>query len=331
MYVARMYVARMYVARKGKIHMRIVFFGSAHFAVPALEALIKSEHEVLCVVTQPDKHKGRHLHVSATDVKSTALTAKLKIYQPENIKSKESVKFLQSLEADLFVIVAYGQIFSQEVLDIPKIMPINIHASLLPRYRGAAPINWAIVNGDKKSGVSIMFVTLKMDSGPVITQKEIKIEDKDTAVTQEEKLCLTGAALLIDALKIIENRDYRLIDQDEDKVVIAPKLKKADGLIDWDAPAAAIHNQIRGLVPWPGTFTRYRGKMLKILQVDVLPIFPNHKPVPGEVLRADKKGIVVACGRGFLAIKELQLEAGKRMNAQSLIVGHKLTVGEILK
>jgi len=310
--------------------MKIVFFGSAHFAVAALEALIKAEHEIVCVVTQPDKQKGRHLQVSGTDVKSTALEAKLKIFQPENIKSKESVKFLKDLGADIFVVVAYGQIFSQEVLDIPKLMPINIHASLLPRYRGAAPINWAIINGDKSSGVTIMFVTRKMDSGPVIMQKEVKIEDKHTSVILEEKLRKCGAELLIEALEIIDRREYRLAEQDEDKVIIAPKLKKEDGLIDWSSSAVNIHNQIRGLLPWPGAFTSYRGKMLKIFQADVLPIFPNHKPVAAEVVRADKHGIVVACGRSFLSLKELQLEAGKRMSAQNFIIGHKLVEGEIL-
>ena len=310
--------------------MKIVFFGSAHFAVPALEALIKSKYKLVCVVTQPDKKRGRHLHISGTDIKSTAVAAGLKIFQPENIKSKESVDLLKDLDADLFVVVAYGQILSQEVLDIPKIMPINIHASLLPRYRGAAPINWAIINAEKKAGVSIMYVSLKMDSGPVILQKEIKIEDSDTAVTLEEKLRYLGAELLMDALEIIDNRSYRLLEQDEDKVILAPKLKKEDGLIDWDAPAAAIHNQVRGVLPWPGAFTGFRGRLLKIFETDVLAVFPNHKPVPGEVLKADKHGIIVACGRGFLSLKELQLEAGRRMPAQNFIIGHELQAGEIL-
>ena len=310
--------------------MKIVFFGSAHFAVPALEAIIKSKHELVCVVTQPDKQKGRHLHLAGTDVKSMAVAAKLKVFQPENIKSKESIEFLKNLDADLFVIVAYGQIFSQELLDIPKIMPLNIHASLLPRYRGAAPINWAIINGDKKSGVSIMFVTLKMDSGPVILQRGVTIEDKDTSVSLEEKLRVCGAELLMETLKNITNKDYRLLEQDEDKVIIAPKLKKEVGLLDWNASATVIHNQIRGMLPWPGAYTCYRRKVLKIFRADVLPIFPNHKPAPGEVVRADKHGIVVACGRGFLDIKELQLEAGKRMSAMSFIIGHKLATGDIL-
>lgn len=310
--------------------MKIIFFGSSQFALPSLEALIKSKHEIVCVVTQPDKKKGRHLHVGATDIKNLADKSKLKIYQPENINSKESVKFLKNFDADLFVIVAYGQILSQEILDIPKIMPLNVHASLLPRYRGAAPINWAIINGDKKSGVTIMYVTRQMDCGPVIIQKEIKIEDNDTSISLEEKLSKEGAGLLMQALSRIDNRDYRLIEQDEGQAIFAPKLKKEVGQIDWSASALDIHNQIRGLLPWPGAFTTYRAKVLKIFQSEVLPLFPNHKPAPGEVVRADKHGIVVACGRGFLEINELQLEAAKRMSAQNFIIGHKLSIGEIL-
>jgi len=310
--------------------MKIVFFGSAQFAVPTLEALIKSRHEVLCVVTQPDKQKGRHLRLSATLVKSAAQSAKLKIFQPQNINSKESVNFLKSLGADIFVIVAYGQIFSQEVLDIPKIMPVNTHASLLPRYRGAAPINWAIINGDKISGVTIMRVVLKMDAGEIISRKEIKIEKDDTAITLEEKLRFCAAELLMEALEAIDQRAYSLIEQDEDKVVLAPKIDRQAGQIDWNASAVNIHNQIRGVLPWPGAHTNYRRKTLKIFQADVLPVFCNHKPAPGEIVRLDKQQFVVACARGFLAIKELQLEGRKRMGAREFIIGQKLSAGESL-
>jgi len=310
--------------------MKIIFFGSSHFALPSLQALIKSKHEVACVVTQPDKQRGRHLHLAGTDVKSIALDAKLKIFQPEDINTKESVKFLKSIEADIFVIIAYGQILTQEVLDIPKIMPINIHASLLPRYRGAAPINWAIINAEKKSGITVIYVTRKMDAGPIIMQEELKVEDKDTSVTLEEKLSKCGAKLLIESLSRIDNREYRLVDQDEENVIYAPKLTKEIGLIDWSGPAVNIHNQARGVLPWPGAFTSYRGKMLKIFQTEVFPIFPNHKPLPGEVVKADKHGIVIACGRGFLKVDELQMEGGKRMNAQNFIIGHRLAAGEVL-
>jgi methionyl-tRNA formyltransferase len=310
--------------------MKIIFFGSSHFAISSLQALIKSKHEVACVVTQPDKKRGRHLHLSGTDVKSIALDAKLKIFQPENVNAKESVKFLKSIEADVFVIIAYGQILTQEVLDIPGIMPINIHASLLPRYRGAAPINWAVINAEKKSGITVIYVTRKMDAGPIIMQEELKIEDKDTSVTLEEKLSKCGAKLLIEALNRIDNRQYRLVEQDEENVIYAPKLKKEIGLIDWSTPAVNIYNQVRGLLPWPGAFTSYRGKMLKFFQSEVFPIFPNHKPSPGEVVRADKHGIVIACARGFLKVDELQLEGAKKMSAQNFIIGHKLVVGEVL-
>jgi methionyl-tRNA formyltransferase len=310
--------------------MKIVFFGSSHFAVPALEALIKSKNEIVCVVTQPDKHKGRHLHISGTEIKSMANQSGLKIFQPENIKSKESVKFLKNSEADLFVIVSYGQILSQEILDIPKIMPINIHASLLPRYRGAAPINWAIINADKKTGVTIMYVSAKMDAGPVIMQKEIKINEDDTFLSLEEKMSKLGAELLIQALISIENKDYRLVDQEEDSAVYAPKLKKEVGLIDWNAQAVNIASQIKGVLPWPGAFTLYRKKILKIFKAEVIQLFSSHKAKPGEVFRIDKDAIVVACGKGFLKIKELQLESGKRMPAGNFIIGHNLPAGEVL-
>ena len=185
--------------------MRIVFFGSSHFAVPSLEALIKSRYEVCCVVTQPDKKKGRHLHLGATDVKATAKAAGLTVFQPEKINSPEALDYLKSFGADLFVIAAYGQILSQEVLDIPKIFPINIHASLLPKYRGAAPINWAIIKGEKVTGVTIIKVVRKMDAGPVLLQKEAPININDDAIILEDKLRTLGVELLIEALKEIKD------------------------------------------------------------------------------------------------------------------------------
>lgn len=206
--------------------MNIIFFGSAQFAVSALEVLIKSAHDVVCVVTQPDKKKGRHLHLAVTDVKSTALVAELNVFQPLDIKSKDSVMHLKSFKPDLFVIVAYGQILSQEVLDIPKIMPINIHASFLPAYRGAAPINWALINGESSTGVTIMKVTRKMDSGPIINQEKIRIEQGDTAITLEKKLHSLGAKLLLETLKAIEGGVFKLLPQDEKKRVLHLSLKK---------------------------------------------------------------------------------------------------------
>jgi methionyl-tRNA formyltransferase len=312
--------------------MKIIFFGSAHFAVPSLEALIKSGQEILCVVTQPDKKKGRHLHLAATDVKSTALKAKLKVFQPENIKSAESIKFLKSLNADIFVVVAYGQILSQEVLDIPKMLSINVHASLLPKYRGAAPINWSIINGDKACGITIMQVMKKLDSGAMILQKEIPLADEDTAISIEEELRCIGAQLLLESLVLIKAGNYKLMPQDESKMVMAPKLKKEDGLIDWNKPAVIIYNQIRGVMPWPGAFTHYKGKLLKVHKAKgvVQEACPG-KHSSGEVVGISKEGVIVATAKDCLILEELQLEGGRRMPAREFVIGHKISLGEYFK
>ena len=310
--------------------MKIIFFGSAHFAVPALESLIKEKHKILCVVTQPDKKKGRYLHLGVTDIKALALEAGLRVFQPENINTPKSVEFLKSLNADLFVIVAYGQLLSQEVLDIPKVFPINIHASLLPKYRGAAPINWAIIKGEKVTGVTIMQVTKKMDSGPVILQKEINILDSDDAVSLELKLRDLGAGLLLRAVPLIKSKDYKLTSQDESKVTLAGKLKKSDGLIDWSKPAQEIINLIRGTVPWPSAFTHYKGKLLKIFKAKAVDSSQAGYS-DGEVLSAAKEGIGVATGQGTLLIQELQIEGKRRMNAEEFIAGHKIGTATIFQ
>ncbi len=281
------------------------------------------------MVTQPDKKKGRHLHLATTDVKSTALKAKLKVFQPEDIKSPQSAKFLRSLKADMFVIVAYGQILSQEILDIPKMFSVNIHASLLPKYRGAAPINWAIINGDKTCGVTIMQVTRKMDSGALILQKEIPLVNEDTAISIEEELRCLGAQLLLEALRLIKSGKYEVIPQDESKVVMAPKLKKEDGLINWNKPAITIYNQIRGVMPWPGAFTHYKCKLLKVhkakgVQENSCP----GKHSAGEVAGISKEGIIVATAKDCLILEELQLEGGRRMSAREFVSGHKISAGE---
>ena len=306
--------------------MKIIFFGSAHFAIPALEGLIENKHKILCVVTQPDKKKGRHLHLGVTDVKALALKAKLKVFQPENINTAASVKFLNSLNADLFVIVAYGQLLSREVLDIPRAFPINIHASLLPRYRGAAPINWAVIRGDKVTGVTIMQVTRKMDSGSIIMQKELSIGEDDDAVSLESKLRDIGAQLLLKAIPVIKSKGHKLTVQDERKVVYAPKLKKSDGLIDWHKPALEINNLIRGTLPWPGAFTHYKGKLLKIYKANVVDSIDCNLSIhkAGEVIDVSKGRLYVNTGKGVLSIQELQIEGKRRMKVEEFIAGHKI-------
>jgi methionyl-tRNA formyltransferase len=310
--------------------MNIVFFGSSNFAVPSLKALLAMPHKITCVVTQPDRLKGRGLHLGGTAVKTTALEAGLKIYQPKVINAKEAIEFLRGLSADLFIVVSYGQILSQEMLDLPAVFAINIHASLLPKYRGAAPINWAIINGEKITGVTIMKMAKKMDAGPIIMQKSIDIAEDDTAITLADKLSHLGAQLLGDSLNALMNNSYKLIPQEKNKVSFAPKLKKEDGLIGWDNPAKDIHNLIRGCLVWPSAFTYYNGKLLKILKSRIATErFPG-KPAAGKIIEVSKAGIAVAAGMGSLIIEELQIEGKRVMEAEEFIAGHKIRAGEVL-
>ncbi|MBM3249772.1 MAG: methionyl-tRNA formyltransferase [Candidatus Omnitrophica bacterium] len=309
--------------------MNIVFFGSDAFAVPALKGLIASPHKVLCVVTQPDRKKGRGLHLEGTAVKQAALEAGLKLYHPDKVNSIETIGFLKGIAADLFVVIAYGQILSESILALPKIFCINVHASLLPELRGAAPINWAIINGDAKSGVTVMKLVAKMDAGPVALKKEIAIEDKDNALSLGEKLARLAQEGLLETLELIEKNNYKLEGQDERLATYAPKLKKEDGAIDWNGSALRINNQIRGLFDWPGAFTYYKGKLLKIYQARVTEPWSELKgKVPGEIITADKSGIVVACQDKWLAIEELQIAGKRRMAAGEFVAGHKIKAGE---
>lgn len=302
--------------------MKIVFFGSSDFAVPALRNLLGSSHEVLAVVTQPDRKKGRRLKVSATPVKSVASKRGINIYQPENTGEKKSLKYLKSLRADLFVVVAFGQILSKGVLNIPKFYSINLHASLLPKYRGAAPVNWAIMNGESQTGLSIIRMNERMDAGDIMLQRPVEIEKEDTSESLNKKLSDLGALLLLDAVRFIEQDRITFKKQDEKKTTFAPRLKKEDGLINWEKDALKIHNMIRGLIPWPGAFTFLNNKILKICKSDVL--LSRDKLEPGEILDIQKEGLIVACGKDLLIVKELQLAGAKRMDAASFVRGHKV-------
>lgn len=318
--------------------MNIVFFGSSDFSLPALKTLLNTTHQILCVVTQADRPSGRGLHLSSTVIKTIASKSNLKIYQPQNINSPETMQFLKGLNVDLFVVIAYGQILSSEVLAIPRIFCINIHASNLPKYRGAAPINWAIMNGEKTTAVSIIKMTEYMDAGPIIIQKSIEIKDDDTYITLAERLSRTASDLLVVTLKLIEEDDYKLTTQDERLVSFAPQLKKKDGLILWEKSAEEIHNLIRGLLGWPGAFTYYNGKLLKIYKSAIYTCINTYSkeipvkdvPLPGEIIRVSRDGIVVACKKGNLIIKELQLEAKRKMTAADFIAGNKILLGEVL-
>lgn len=308
--------------------MNIVFFGSSNFAVPSLKALTKGPHKVVCVVTQPDKTRGRGLHLQATSVKLAALENGIRIYQPQRVNDAESVKFLKSLNADLFVVGAYGQILSQDVLDIPRIFAINTHASLLPKYRGAGPINWALINGDPTTGVTIIKMISGLDAGPAILSKAIDINESDTAISLEEKLAYLSADLLMESIECAGNNSCSLSEQDESKATFAPKLKKEDGIIEWEKPAYVLYNLIRGCLGWPGAFTYFNGKLLKIYKARVYSSCENASA--GEVIKVSREGIAVACGKDNLLIEELQPEGKKRMAAGDFIIGHKINKGDWL-
>jgi len=301
--------------------MKIVFFGSSEFAIPSLKMLLGSKHKVLAVLTQPDRKKGRSLKTQATPVKNALTSKDIPIHQSEDIKDAATIKYLKSLSADLFIVVAFGQILPAEILSIPKIYSINLHASLLPKYRGAAPINWAVVKGETKTGLSIIRMTEKMDAGDIILQRKLPIEAEDTSDTLHHKLSELGAILLLDAIRFIEMDKITFKKQSQRAVTLAPKLKKEDGTINWQKSAKEIHNQIRGLLPWPGAFTFLDKKTLKIWKSETLNA--SQKPDPGTITDIRDDGFIVGCGKNYLIIKEVQLEGKKRMSASDFVRGFR--------
>ena len=303
--------------------MKIVFFGSSDFAVPNLEKLLKADYKILGVVTQPDRKKGRHLLLNKTPVKRLAMKHNLFLLQPEKLNDPEFINSLKDLNADIFVVVAYGKILTKEILALPKVFSINIHGSILPKYRGAAPINWAIINGDKTTGVSIIKMNEYMDKGDIILQKTSGIDKNDTAITLSEKLAAIGAEALIEALKLIEDKNFVFTAQNEEKVTYAPKLKKEDGVIDWKKDTRDISNQIKGLVPWPGSFTHYKGKIVKIFEAEALKT-EIKGVIPGTIIDISREAICVAAGRDILRVKRLQPESGKEMTVAQFTAGHRI-------
>ncbi len=307
--------------------LKIIFFGTSQFAIPSMEALLNSGHKILAVVTQPDRPSGRNLKLSPPGAKVLALARGIPVFQPADASGPESVAYLKNLSADLFVVISFGQILKRDILSIPKIYAVNVHGSLLPKYRGAAPTNWAIINGDSSSGVTVMKMNEKMDEGDIILKREIPINPEDTNITLNEKLSREGASALIEAIGLIAEKKISFEKQNDAEATYAPKLKKEDGLVDWSETAVKIHNKVRGFVPWPGAHTYYDGKILKILGAEILPA-QNAAAVAGEVVDIVKdKGIIVRTGDGDLAINRLQLEGKKEMSADAFIRGHRMARG----
>jgi methionyl-tRNA formyltransferase len=306
--------------------MNIIFFGSDDFAATNLEELIQSQHKVIGCVTQPDTRQGRGLKVAISPIKILSETHNIDCIQPEKLKDPSVVAWLKDKKADLFVVVAYGRLLSQEILDIPKLFCVNVHGSLLPQYRGAAPINWAILNGDNVTGVTVQKMALALDAGDIIAQEKMDLSNDMTADVLRPSMASVGAKLLVKTLDTIALGKHSFTPQDNSNVTYAPKLTKEMGEIVWKDAAQVIYNQIRGLKPWPGTYTFYQGKMLKIINATAC----NGKGKPGEVIAVDKKGICVACGHDALLITDVHPEAGKIMSASSFTAGYKLISGSVL-
>ncbi len=312
--------------------MKIVFFGSSEFAIPSLAALVGSQQEVLAVVTQPDRKSGRSLTLGPTPVKRKAEELGLTVYQPEDIEAPEARAELTRLGPDLFIVVAFGRILPGDILRIPKFYAVNLHASLLPKYRGAAPINWAIIKGEKRTGVTVIKMNEYMDRGDIILQKEIEISDRDTALSLGEKLSLLGAKLVMEVIHLIEQDKDRasFTLQKEEEATYAPKLDKTDGLIDWGKTALEIDRHIRGVIPAPGAFTYFKGRILKIWEAEALA--GGGGKFGGKIIEIDRKrGIMeVMTAKDRLAVKSLQFEGRKLLSAKEFLLGCEIGVGDIL-
>lgn len=302
--------------------MRLIFFGTPEFAVPALKALINSEHEVLAVVSQPDKRSGRGRHLVLSPVKAEAQSAGLTILQPNKVKESGFIDELKRFNPEAIVTAAYGQLLPSEILRLPKFGCINIHASLLPKYRGAAPINWAIINGDKITGITMMFMDEGMDTGPILLQLEEAIRDEDTATTLSERLSLLGAEALIKTLDLLANGLIKPVPQSGD-ASSAPLLKKDNGLIKWLLPADKLSNFIRGVNPWPGAYTFLDGKRIKILKA----VSVDGSGDAGVIISVKKDDLLVGTGRGLLRLLEVQPEGKPVMDIRLFIQGRSLREG----
>ena len=309
--------------------MRVVFMGTPDFAVPTLEALIE-KHEVVGVVTQPDKRKGRGKAMAFSPVKEKALEHEIPVYQPVKVREEAFVQILRELDPEVIVVAAFGQILPESILNMPKYGCINVHASLLPKYRGAAPIQWSIIDGEKETGVTIMYMEKGLDTGDMIDKVVVPIDAKETGESLHDKLAAAGGPLLLEVLEKLEAGTAVRTRQNDEESCYAKMLTKTLGDINWTMSATAIERLIRGLNPWPSAYTFYNGKTLKIWDADVLEEAVPTDAVPGQVLQADKHGFTVAAGEGILKINELQLEGKKRMAADALLRGFTITPGEIL-
>lgn len=328
--------------------MRIIFMGTPDFSVPTLESLIASRHEVIAVVTQPDKPKGRGKEIAMTPVKETALAAGIPVYQPVRARDEAFVEEMRALQPDVMVVIAFGQILSKELLEVPKFGCVNIHASLLPQYRGAAPIQWAVINGDKETGITTMMMDVGMDTGDMLEKLIIPLDEKETGGSLFDRLSLLGGDLILSTLDKIEDGTMVRTPQDHEKATYVKKIPKSLGDIDWTKSAAEIERLIRGLNPWPSAYTYWNGKMLKLWEAEVLADGEVGGEVEGvaagtaaatgaadnsaadacgKVLEAAGDSLKIQTGSGILKITSLQLEGKKRMDTAAFLRGYPVETG----
>ena len=305
--------------------MRVIFMGTPDFSVGTLQALIDAGHEVVLAVTQPDKPKGRGKAMQFPPVKEAALEHGIEVYQPRRVREPECVEYLRKFDADIIVVVAFGQILPKEILEMPKYGCVNVHASLLPKYRGAAPIQWAVINGEKVSGVTTMRMDEGLDTGDMIMKEEVVLDEKETGGSLFDRLSEVGAKLCVRTLKAIEDGTATYTKQDHEAATKTTLIKKQFGIIDWSKPAAEIECLIRGLNPWPSAYTYLNGKTLKIWAAAVKDEASDK--APGELAEVAKHGVGVQTGDGILMLEEVQLEGKKRMSADAFLRGNALSEG----
>jgi methionyl-tRNA formyltransferase len=307
---------------------RIIFMGTPEFSVPALQALYKSHQNVTLVVTQPDRPKGRGRKIIPPPVKEVAINLKYELNQPASIRTVEFANRIAKHKPDIIVVVAFGHIIPKNILAIPKIAAINIHASLLPKYRGPAPIQWAIINGEPETGVTTMVMDEGLDTGDILLSSRIKILSDDTSGTLHDRLANLSADVLIQTIERIEAGDITPVSQDHAQATYAPLLEKNDGRMNWEMPARALEAFIRGMTPWPGAFTFHGKKRLKIYKA--IPVFIDTLEPPGTVLKRFPDELCVATGKGALCVTEIQGESGKRLLIKEFLQGYKIAPGTIL-
>ncbi|MDO4268683.1 MAG: methionyl-tRNA formyltransferase [Eubacteriales bacterium] len=313
--------------------MRIIFMGTPDFSVPTLESLIQSRHQVIAAVTQPDKPKGRGKEIQMTPVKETALKHHIPVYQPARARDPEFVEEMRALKPDVMVVIAFGQILSKELLEVPRYGCVNLHASLLPKYRGAAPIQWAVINGDEETGVTSMMMDVEMDTGDMLEKVTVKLDPEETGGSLFDRLSLLGGDLILSTLDKLEAGTVVPEKQDHEKATYVKKISKSMGDIDWTMDAAAIERLVRGLNPWPSAYTRLNGKLLKIWKAGVLddPAPQPEAAACGQIVKASGGQLLVRTGGGILSLLEVQLEGKKRMDAAAFLRGFPVETGTVLE